>query len=243
MISAPVHKAPDLEQERRELEALARYTPNQRAEALSLFLGANMEPAAIALQLGLPAAVIAWFSEKDKWVEKRMAIEDKLMEETASVERRLILEQRPQIRRRHLENAEKLEEIALEMAQGGDISAHQLKSAIDAYGVAAGIAARAVGMDDGSGRQAAPASNVKVTVSPVIMVGAGPRAPVSDMRQAREITINVDDANTPAKMGAGEPRAPAGVPAGTPQAAPDPAAPGDREDPGPAGVQTVPVDG
>jgi hypothetical protein len=208
---------------REQLALLTRYSVHQRSEALTLFLSDNLEPAAIAMQLGLPLTVIEHFAREDKWIERRKDIEVQLVEATASVERRLILEHRPKVRRRHLAAAEEFEEKARSML--GDtsrpLSPANLKMATDAFAVAAGVAARAAGI--GEDGLTAEDKKVNVTVAPVIMIGAGPRAP-----QMKQVLEEQHDEHPEAQDLA--PEAPRAI---TPAA--------DR-DPGPAEVPEVPND-
>lgn len=229
------------DQERRDAEALhlmVHYTPEQRSQALSLFLVDGMEPAAIALQMQLPLIVIENFAKEDKWLDRRREIEEELVQVTLAAERRLILEHRVKVRRRHLEAAEKLEKRAEDMAldENATDSAHKLKSAIEAFASAAGLSAKAAGLEDNEGNVKGGAG-VSVTVNPVIMVGAQPRAP------RMKSVIEVQDAPP---MSGQTPRVPAQVaPAETPRpaepvdpdagrevrAVPDPGEPGDRPHP------------
>jgi hypothetical protein len=162
-----------------QLQLMVNYTPEQRSQALTMFLTDGLEPAAIALQLCLPIAVIQYFAREDKWLEHRKEIETELVEATLSQERQLILKHRINVRKRHIETAEKLEKRAEDMALDPKTtdSAHKFKSAVEAFAQAAGISAKAVGMEDAKGNSTQSGPPASITFAPVIMVGAQPRAP------------------------------------------------------------------
>lgn len=168
-----------------EFTSVEHYDPKVMAAAYDRFLKTDLSIVDIAIDLSVPAAVVARWAKKGGWVARKQEIVDALMAQKDAEYRQLIIEHRVPVMKRHLELSAKgesvisnaLDELVERQAKGATIKPGEIKALGDAAGSFTGISARTVGVSDkiAPGGMEGPASGKR----PLVILNVSPRADVS----------------------------------------------------------------
>ena len=156
------------------------YAPAVKAKAYELFLHTNLDLVDIAIDLSIPAKVVAQWSRDGGWRKRKEELEMELFRSAEDKYRRFVIEKRQPTIERHLRVAEKLElaieETLAERAKDGNVSERTLVALTKAFSEVTGVSARAAAITD---TPFSDANGGKKQLTPVILIGGQVSAPVT----------------------------------------------------------------
>jgi transposase-like protein len=136
-----------------EFTTVENYDPRVKAQAFNSFLTTDLSLSDIALDLGVSSKVVASWSRKGGWLERKKEIETELFKSAEDQYRRLIVEHRVPTMLRHLRVSGKLEEgiekvIDEETKDDRTPNDMKLKRMAEALSSSATVSARAAGISE-----------------------------------------------------------------------------------------------